>query len=92
MSYRDPQGPLDVRGFVQRLGNIRGVVTRGTLAIYQGCTRRGNICNISGVYTVQYMYVDRRVFTKFRILEISYISYVFFYFVYHTKLATISRN
>jgi hypothetical protein len=33
-----------------------------------------------------------RVFTKFRILEISYISNVFFYFVYYTKVATISRK
>ncbi len=29
MSYRDPQGPLDVGGFVQRLENIRGVLTGG---------------------------------------------------------------
>jgi hypothetical protein len=36
-----------------------------------------------------------RVFTKFRILEISYISYVFFYFVYIRKwqqFREINRN
>jgi hypothetical protein len=33
-----------------------------------------------------------RVFTKFRILEISYISNVFLYFVYYSKVATISRK
>ena len=34
-----------------------------------------------------------RVFTTFRILEISYISNVFFFcFVYHSKMAQISRN
>jgi hypothetical protein len=33
-----------------------------------------------------------RVFTTFRILEISYISNVFFCFVYHSKMAQISRN
>jgi hypothetical protein len=33
-----------------------------------------------------------RVFTKFRILEISYISNVFFYFVHYSKVATISRK
>jgi hypothetical protein len=33
-----------------------------------------------------------RVFTKFCILEISYISYVFLNFVYYSKVATISRK
>ncbi len=33
-----------------------------------------------------------RVFTTFRILEISYTSNVFFCFVYHSKMAQISRN
>jgi hypothetical protein len=33
-----------------------------------------------------------RVFTIFRILEISYISNVFLYFVYYSKVATISRK
>jgi hypothetical protein len=34
----------------------------------------------------------RRVYTTFRILEISYISNVFWGFVYHSKMAQISRN
>jgi hypothetical protein len=34
----------------------------------------------------------RRVFTTFRILEISYISNVFFCFVYHSKMDQILRN
>jgi hypothetical protein len=36
--------------------------------------------------------VESRVFTTFRILEISYISNLFFCFVYHSKMAQISRN
>jgi hypothetical protein len=36
--------------------------------------------------------LESRVFTKFRILAISYISNVFFYFVPYSKVATISRK
>ncbi len=38
------------------------------------------------------IWLHARVFTKFRILEISYISHVFLNFVFYSKVATVSRK
>ncbi len=60
-------------------------------ALFVYCSQHSNVSEDAGIES-RTVGVSARVFTKFRILEISHISNVFVYFAYYSKVATISRK